>query len=247
MDRDRFSVIAHAGLSYWNPAPEAALLACLDAAAVPRGGRVIDIGCGRAEALFLLADRLDVQALGIDPSPGAMRLARARLAEAPGARIKLVEDVFTPGRYPAGTFDCVICIGSSHAVGSFDALLWQAADLLVPGGSLVTGNLYWKQRPARAYLDFFGCAEADMPRRAGLHAAARAAGYAVVHGYDCSLADWDRYEDTYAANVERFVADHPDDPDAAAMLARIRPWRAHYLKYGRHTLGFGLDLLRRPR
>ena len=59
-----------------------------------------------------------------------------------------------------------------------------------------------------------------------------------------SRAAWDLYEGTYAANVERFAAAHPDDPDAPAMLARIRPWREGYLRWGRTTLGFALLLWR---
>jgi len=47
-------------------------------------------------------------------------------------------------------------------------------------------------------------------------------------------------------NVERYVLDHPDDPDAAAMRKRIRTWRDGYLRWGRTTMGFALYLHRKP-
>ena len=42
------------------------------------------------------------------------------------------------------------------------------------------------------------------------------------------------------------VRANPHDPDAQAMLERIRPWREAYLRWGRDTLGFGLYLFRLP-
>ena len=51
--------------------------------------------------------------------------------------------------------------------------------------------------------------------------------------------EWDVTKDTYAANIGDFVWANPDDPDASAMLARIRPWQKNYLKWRRGTLGFG--------
>ncbi|MDA1017867.1 MAG: hypothetical protein O3A00_25845 [Planctomycetota bacterium] len=61
---------------------------------------------------------------------------------------------------------------------------------------------------------------------------------------ECSQSEWDDYEDQYAQNVEEFVRANEHDPDAEAMLQRIRPWRDAYLRWGRDTLGFGLYLFR---
>ena len=36
-------------------------------------------------------------------------------------------------------------------------------------------------------------------------------------------AQWDHYEQTYADNARRYVAGHPEDPDAPAMGAHIEP------------------------
>ncbi len=44
---------------------------------------------------------------------------------------------------------------------------------------------------------------------------------------------------------EAFAAANPSDPDAPAILARLRPWREGYLRWGRTTLGFALLLFRR--
>ncbi len=52
-----------------------------------------------------------------------------------------------------------------------------------------------------------------------------------------------------AAALEHLVRldqEHPDDPDAPAMLDRIRRWRDGYLRWGRDTMGFALYLHRVP-
>ena len=40
----------------------------------------------------------------------------------------------------------------------------------------------------------------------------------------------------------KYVAEHPEDPDADAMLARIRPWREAYERHGRDHVAVTHDL-----
>jgi hypothetical protein len=49
----------------------------------------------------------------------------------------------------------------------------------------------------------------------------------------------------YAA-ARAWLADNPDDPQAPDVRARTEMQRAAYMTFGRHTLGFGLYLFRRP-
>ena len=60
----------------------------------------------------------------------------------------------------------------------------------------------------------------------------------------CAL-HWDTYEAMYLAGVERHALAHPEDPEAPAMLERIRAWNQTYHRYGRHELGFGVYLMRK--
>jgi hypothetical protein len=61
-----------------------------------------------------------------------------------------------------------------------------------------------------------------------------------------SAADWDRYEWTLTANGERFLADHPDAPEAANLRAWNDASRDRILgPGGRGTMGFALVRLRR--
>jgi hypothetical protein len=117
--------------------------------------------------------------------------------------------------------------------------------LLVPGGTAIVGEGHWLREPDVEYLAFLDAKRDDLLDHAGDVALARAEGFDVVRALVSSKADFDAYEDRYAAHVERFVDEHPDDPDADAFRARIRAWRAAYLRWGRDTLGFAMYVLRR--
>jgi hypothetical protein len=118
--------------------------------------------------------------------------------------------------------------------------------LLVPGGLALVGEGQWLRAPDPEYLAFLDAKPDDLLDHAGNAALMRAEGFDVVRALVSSKEDFDAYETPYAANVERWAAARPDDPDSGAYLARIRAWRAEYLRRGRDTLGFALYLVRKP-
>lgn len=106
------------------------------------------------------------------------------------------------------------------------------------------GEGFWRRAPEAEYLAVLGASRDELHDLDGTLAVLRDAGFDVVRTLVSSQADFDRYEDRYAANLERFVGAHPDDPHAAGFAERIRAWRAAYLRWGRDTLGFALFVLR---
>jgi cyclopropane fatty-acyl-phospholipid synthase-like methyltransferase len=247
MDRNRFSAVGHGTMSIWNPVGEATLDGLVARLPLPEAPRVLDVGCGPGALLLRLAGRRNASGVGVDAAPVPAERARAAIAAAGlSGRIEIREERFDAARFEPASFDLVACVGATHAVGDAPAALRALHPLVRVGGLLLLGEGFWEKDPDPEYL-----AAIDARREEFLgFAGARALGYAayldLVESTPCSRWDWDRYEKEYAANVERFVADHPDDPDAEAMLARIRPWREAYLRWGRRTLGFGLFLYRRP-
>jgi len=245
VDPARFSSVGHGGMAIWNPVGEAALDALLGRLPLPPSPRVLDVGCGTGTLLARLAERRGASGVGVDRSPFAAAPARATAAGF-GGRIEIREEAFDATRFAGGSFDLVACVGSSHAVGDAAAALRALTPLVRPGGLLLLGEGFWERDPDPGYLSFLEARREDYRDFAGTGAMGAEAGLVLLEGLACSREEWDRYEGEYAANVERFVAEHPADPDAAAMLERIRPWREAYLRWGRTTLGFGLFLYRRP-
>jgi SAM-dependent methyltransferase len=249
VDPLRFSLVAHGALPFWNPAGEESFDAVLARAALPPDPRILDVGCGPGGHLLrLLARRTDASGVGIDRAGPAIERARAAAAaEGLTPRVEFRQEEFAPSRLEGAVFDLVLCVGSTHAAGSGTAAALEAlVPLVAPGGCLLLGEGFWEQAPHPDYLALLGAARTDYRDLEGTVALGQEAGLVPEAIVACSREEWDRYEDTYHANMKRFLASHPDDPDAPAMRARIRAWRDGYLRWGRDTLGFALFLMRRP-
>lgn len=242
----RFSGIAHEGILLWNPLHEAETLGIVDSIAIDASAHVLDVGCGQAELLIRLLERTGARGVGIDSWPAAIEGAQARAAgRVDPDRLDLRAEPFRAEDFAGRRFDVALCIGSTHAAGGLRPTLRALQRLLVSGGTALVAEGYWRREPDPRYLAFLGCERDSYLDRAGNVAAAEQEGFDVVRELVSTCEDFDAYEDRYAANVEAFVARHPDDPDADAFRDRIRAWRGAYLQWGRDTLGFALHVLRR--
>jgi SAM-dependent methyltransferase len=111
-------------LQRWLDPPAPADETVLERAAEP----VLDVGCGPGRHVGELAAR-GVMALGVDASPMAVRLARARGAEVHEGSIFAQ----VPG---SGTWGSALLLDGNLGIGGDPArLLRRVSELLVPGGS----------------------------------------------------------------------------------------------------------------
>jgi SAM-dependent methyltransferase len=237
------SVRAHAAVPFMNPLAEADVDAAIAALALPADATVVETGCGGGALLLrVLAAHPDVaRAVGVDPDQDALARARAAGAAA-GVEVEWIRARAQDAGLPAGAFDLVVNVASSHAHGGFPAALDALRDLAHPGGGLVLfGEGFWTRSPSDAFLAALGGASAaELPLGLdALREAAAAAGFEVLDVRAASAADWAAYEEGLAAEAERY-----DDDDAVAYARAIRERRT--LPGGADTLGFALLTLRRP-
>lgn len=273
MDPFRYTTLAHATHDFCNPVGAATLDRFVAALDLPNAARALDAGCGKAELLIRVAERWNAHGVGVDLNPAYLAEARARAAgrvreasgtmagtAAGGARepraaarltpspcgsIELIESAVAEAGLARKSFDLAICIGSTHVFGELHEALATLRDLLRPGGQLLFGHGYWQREPDPGYLAGFGATRDELGSHEDNLAALAGAGFGVLNSALSSPADWDAYEDRYAENIERYFAEHPDDPGRDAFLARIRSWNALYRKWGRDTMGFALYRARR--
>jgi SAM-dependent methyltransferase len=245
MDRARFSRLAHGFLPVAAPLDRGCLHEVLELLPLAADQRVLDVGCGRAALLIDILDEHGVHGTGIDCNEEALQLARTR-AEVRGCADRLTllhaSALEVSLELP---FDLSLCIGSSHALGGPLAALEHLARWTRPGGFAVWGEGFWRRDPDPAYLAAIGSSPHDLSTHHGNAVAARERGWSLIWSAVTSDVGQDRYEGLYRLAMARYLAEHPDDPDAAAFRERSERWYDSYLRWGRDTMGFALYLLQR--
>jgi SAM-dependent methyltransferase len=225
------SLIAHTDLPFANPMAEEAVDEAVAALPLCADPRVVDAGCGSGEILMrVLRAHPGARGVGVDLDPDAIAAALARAGDSP-VRFE-VRDAATLG----GSFDAVLNVASSHALGGFPGVL-EAMRALAPAA--LYGDGFWQRPPAPAFLAALGEAtEDELADLDGLRQAISDASFEILDEWFASDSDWQHYEETLAANAE-----HHGTPEALAYAHRIRERRA--LPDGTDTLGFGLFVLLR--
>jgi SAM-dependent methyltransferase len=230
MDRADYTRIAHTGVAIMNPIPAAKLDEIVSLLDLPPRGRVVDLGCGKGDLLARIAQRYDVDAVGID------RDAQL-LAEVPPGINVIVADIETWNR-GRGAFDLVASVGSPARLASL-------AGLVRAGGLVLYGNGYWRREPSPEYVDALDATRDELADYAGTIRSGEELGLTPVYAVTAGVDDFDRYEWSWSLNGERYAAAHPDEPGVGEFLEWIRAGRRRYVELGgRDTLGFGLFLFR---
>lgn len=105
--------------------------------AVPRGGAVLDVGCGGGQNLLWLAGRRpDLSLTGLDLSARQIARAQRRAAER-DLPIELVEGSALELPFEDGRFDAVLSVGSIKHWPDPARGLAECARVLAPGGRLI--------------------------------------------------------------------------------------------------------------
>ncbi|MFJ2987591.1 SAM-dependent methyltransferase [Collimonas sp. NPDC087041] len=247
-DRFKFSTIAHTDHRYCSPLSAAKAEGLLRSLRLTPYALVLDAGCGKAALLRDLLALAPVRGVGVDINPSFLAEAKQEwLAQHPAdTRLTLIDSPVEQYACPADGYDAILCIGSSHAFGGFDACLDTSMKWLKPGGLLLVGEGYWKQPASDAYLAVLGATRDELCGHAENAARGVARGFAMLRSATSNDDEWDDYEGTYCHAVMRYVASRPNDPDAEGFRKRIQDWHAAYLQWGRATLGFGYYLFEKP-
>jgi len=248
MDPNKLSAIAHATHRFQSPVTPGSLDRALAFAGLAPGARVFDLGCGHAGLALHLAERYGARVEAVERSPLMADQARARIEGRgdPGA-VTLHVRASTDFLREAEPCDLLVGIGAVNLAGDLgpSEMLRALSAHVRPGGALLWGESCWLKPPGEVLRQILGPAADFYRSHAESVAAGEQAGLTPLYASTASEQDWDDYAWRYATAIEAYAAANPEDPDAPALVARVRAWRALYLHQARGVMGFGLYLFRR--
>ncbi len=248
MDMWKYFGITHTDHTVMNPMSMAKTEELIERLSLPDSGRVLDVACGQAEFLCLVAKRYEIAGTGLDLSPITIEEARRNVAaHGLNGRIELLH--MDGGKYEldrGAILDLASCIGASWIYKGHKETLEALSRMAQPGGLVLVGEPFWRTEPPSDYLKLTG-QDANL---CGTHRSNVQTGvdlglsllYTVVSNED----DWDRYEGLQWQAAERYGAAHPDDPDVEQLLQTTNKNRDAYLRWGRDCLGWAMYLFRKP-
>ena len=112
---------------------------------LPKGTKVLDVGCGIGGSSRILAKEYGFDVTGITISPQQVQRAQELTSEGISARFQ-VDDAMAMS-FPEGSFDVVWCIEAGPHMPDKAVFAKELMRVLKPGGTLVVAD--WNQRDNR--------------------------------------------------------------------------------------------------
>jgi SAM-dependent methyltransferase len=200
-----------------NPTSEEKLDLAIDYCAVRDGMKILDVGCGKGWLARRLGKCFDVQVTGLEINPTSVDEARKLAAEENLAdRIRIIEGPALEFRAGPGSFDVVVCIGASFALGGFDPALDWMSQKTKPGGTIAIGEVFARVLPLPDNLP-----SNRYPEMRSLWTTfekIRERGLRPRGIVESSIDDWNHYHSLHWQAALDWARHNPDSPDAALMI-----------------------------
>lgn len=209
------------------------------------GDRMLDLACGKGEALCQWSRRHGITGTGVDISEVFLTAAEARAAQLGVTdKIDFVRaDASTYDAEPA-SYDVVSCMGATWIGGGLVGTVDLMRKAVKPDGVMLIGEVYWAEPPPDAALEAFGMQPDDFASLVGTLDRFESAGCELVEMVLADGDSWDRYCAAQWWTVNRWLHEHPNHEDAEEVRTILRKSRRSHLEYGRGYMGWGVFVVR---
>lgn len=212
------------------------------------GMSVLDLACGKGEALCQWAHELGIHGTGVDINPPFVAAARARAEELQVRDQVAFVEADASGFVSAQRVDVASCCGATWIGNGVEGTLDLLERSLRPGGIALIGEPFWREIPPdeEAVAACHAGAVSDFSTLDGLLARCADAGWDVVEMVLADEDSWDRYVAAQWLNLRRFIDANPQDPITPELRDELDTAPVLYARYQRRYLGWGvLALIRR--
>jgi SAM-dependent methyltransferase len=210
-----------------------------------------------------------IDVLGIDSSPLAIHEACSELKERGNPpHVTFAADatanVSLNIRFECGEFDwqeyqkthidelpdILLCTGSTHIVAPPDSQAFSKRyetlrSLLAPTGVQIMciADIVWRHTPEQEYLQELHMSEDDMPYEADIKSCIKDEFHdSICNMWSASEEQFLQYETTLSANMNAFLAQHPNDDHADGFRKHRQWWDELQSKYGA-AMGYTMAVL----
>lgn len=218
MNRYEFFAAIERYHTFQNPTSEEKLDLAISYCSIRDGMRILDVGCGKGWLARRIAQRFRVQITGLEInrifSAEARQLAAA---ENVADRIEIVQGLALDFHAAPASFDVVMCIGASFALGGFEPALEWMKSRVKPTGIVAIGEVFARVPPLPDSLPSnrkYGeprslWTTVENMRRRGL----------MPRGIvESSIDDWNRYHSLHWQAALDWATENPDSPDAERLM-----------------------------
>jgi SAM-dependent methyltransferase len=248
VDMWKYFAVTHTDHTLMDPVSVTKMQEIVELLRLSEHGHVLDVACGKAEFLCMLAERYGVKGTGVDASPFTSAEAKENVkARGMVGRIEILH--MDGAKYEPNepeSFCMASCIGGSWVYGGHKSTLDALSRMTQPGGLVLAGEPFWIVEPDPQYLEKTGYVLEQQGSHIGNVKAGEELGLAFLYSAVSSKDDWDRYEGLQWQAAERYASSHSDDSDVEELLEKVRCNRDAYLRWGRECLGWALYLFRKP-
>ncbi len=237
-----YHVIAHTDRHILNPLKQSDLLELGQACQLEEGMRVLDLACGKGEALVQWARAYGIVGVGVGRQAAFIEDAKNRAYELDvGDKVNFITEAPADYPQPHHQFDVI-----SWMMTAEDAALRPRLDLMRTAlsphdGRLMVGAWYWHSTPDADVCDALGIDAAALPTLATI--SDQFDGFELLDMTLPMVRQHDRYQSAQWSAVRRFIDENADHPHRADLQAQVNRQRRRYLQHARECLGWGVFVL----
>jgi ubiquinone/menaquinone biosynthesis C-methylase UbiE len=223
-----------------NPTSAHKLLRAGEIAGMRKGQRVIDFGCGYAEALVLWAREFGISGIGIDIREHACERARKKIAANElNGKLEIRCGKGSEFKFEPGSYDFATAIGSTFVWDGFRATLRALREAIKPDGKLMIGEAFLKtdHTPAEYHLS------SVVPKESEIPVISREEGFDIEFVIPASQDDWDNYETGNWRALINWIETNPEHPERQQVIDHLHNMQDEYFAYQRKYVGWAIFIL----